>query len=194
MKAIRAASIFMILICGCSSKYPMIGDFGGKQYELINQSGKKILFPDYVKGKILVMNYIFTNCPDLCPLNTNNMRLIKEKLDKEKIRNVQFVSLSFDPENDTPDVLSRFAEARNLDLENWDFLTGDKKVTDALIGQVGVVAVPGDSVITKEGKKIYYYIHTDRISLIDTAGRIRKNYKGSEIDIDEIKNDIMQLQ
>ena len=50
-----------------------------------------------------------------------------------------------------------------------------------------------DSSITSEGKKYYYYIHTDRISLLDSNGRIRKNYSGSTINIDEILNDIKLL-
>jgi len=79
-------------------------------------------------------------------------------------------------------------------LSNWDFLTGDKNITDSLIKQVGVIAVPGDSLITSAGKNIYYFIHTYRISLIDTEGRIRKNYKGSAVNIDELTKDIKELE
>ena len=195
MKKIFTALLsILIFICGCESNPPVIGGFGGNKYQLVNQNNGHFIFPDFVKGRIVVMNYIFTNCPDICPLSTNNMRLIQERLNREKIQNVRFVSLSFDPLNDTPEVLSKFARARDLDLSNWDFLTGDKNITDSLIKQVGVIAVPGDSLITSAGKKIYYFIHTDRISLIDTEGRIRKNYKGSAVNIDELTKDIKELE
>jgi protein SCO1/2 len=182
-----------LFIFSCSNKLPVINDWGANKYNLVDQNNKPVIFPDFVKGKLVVMNYIFTNCPDICPINTNNMRLVQERLKKEKINNVEFVSLSFDPLNDTPEVLTKFAMVRNLDLSNWTFLTGDKFITDAVINKVGVIAVPSDSIIFKDGRKIYYYIHTDRISLIDTEGIIRKNYTGSKINIDEIVHDLKTL-
>ncbi len=183
----------IILFWGCKERLPVVDDFKNLSYKLTNQNNQEIIFPDFVKGKIVVMNFIFTNCPDICPLSSNNMRLIQEKLKREKVDNVQFVSLSFDPENDTPEVLRKFADIRNLDLSNWTFLTGDKFVTNAIIKKVGVMAVTSDSTIFKSGRKIYYYIHTDRIQLIDIEGKIRKNYKGSTINVDEIVADIKKL-
>lgn len=181
------------LLAGCGNDFPVIEDLGGSNYQLTNQVKKEVLFPNFVKGKTVIAGYIFTNCPDICPLTTNNMRLIQERLKKENVKNVQFVSISFDPENDTPEVLKKFAEIRNLDLSTWTFLTGDKPVVDKLMKHVGVVAVPGDSTVFPSGKVTYYYIHTDRIQLIDGEGRIRKNYPGSSINIDEIIDDIKSL-
>ena len=186
--------IFLLFICGCGEKLPVVDEFKNLKYSLVDQNNKEVIFPDFVKGKIVVMNYIFTNCPDICPLSTNNMRLIQERLKKEKIDNVQFISLSFDPEFDSPEVLRNFAGIRNLDLSNWTFLTGKKSVTDEIIRKAGVLAVPSDSTVFKDGRKIYYYIHTDRIQLTDAGGRIRKNYKGSAINIEEIVNDIKSLR
>lgn len=185
--------VAFIILWGCGQKFPVVEDFSNHHYNLVTEKNEPVVFPDFVKGKIVVMNFIFTNCPDICPLSTNNMRLIQKRLKKEKINNVQFVSLSFDPNNDTPEVLTKFAEVRNLDLGNWAFLTGKKSTTDSLIHQANVIAVPNDSTVLKDGRKIYYYIHTDRISLIDREGKIRKNYLGSKINVDEIVNDIKEL-
>jgi protein SCO1/2 len=182
-----------LLLSSCKEELPVIDTFGGAHYELVNQENGRTVFPDFIKGKFVVMNYIFTNCPDICPLSTNNMRLIQERLKREKVGNVQFVSLSFDPLHDTPEELSKFAEVRGLDLKNWTFLTGEKKITDAIISKAGVLAVPGDSTIFRDGRKIIYFIHTDRIQLIDPEGRIRKNYKGSAINVDEIVGDIKKI-
>lgn len=192
-KTILLFIVALFVLSGCAQKFPIVEDFSNHHYHLVTQRSEPVVFPDFVKGRIVVMNFIFTNCPDICPLSTNNMRLVQEKLEKEKIENVQFLSLSFDPNNDTPDVLTKFAEVRNLDLSNWAFLTGKKSVTDSLIHKANVIAVPSDSTILKDGRKIFYYIHTDRISLIDQEGKIRKNYLGSKVNIDEIVNDIKEL-
>ena len=193
MKRFIILLVFGLLLLSCKNKLPVIDEWGVNRYNLIDQNNRPVIFPDFVKGKLVVMNYIFTNCPDICPINTNNMRLIQERIKKENITNVELVSLSFDPKNDTPEVLTKFAMVRNLDLNNWEFLTGNQATTDAVINKVGVIAVPSDSTIFRDGRKIYYYIHTDRISLIDTKGRIRKNYTGSKINIDEIVNDLKTL-
>ena len=186
--------ITVLLFFSCGEKLPVVDDFSNVNVKLTNQNNQEIIFPEFVKSKIMVINYIFTNCPDICPLSTNNMRMIQERLKKEKINNVQFISLSFDPEFDSPEVLKKFSSIRNLDLSNWTFLTGDKSVTDAVIKKAGVFAVPNDSTIFKNGRKIYYYVHTDLIQLIDVDGRLRKNYKGSIINVDEIVSDIKSLK
>lgn len=109
----------------------------------------------------------FSNCVDVCPLTTNNMRLIQEELNKQKIQNVEFISISFDPDVDKPSVLKSFAKVRDLNLANWHFLTGSKDVIDSLMKNVGMVIIKSDSTVYENGLKTYYYVHTDRIQLID---------------------------
>ena len=183
----------IFLIYGCKEKMPLVDDLSNKEYSLVDQDSNKVEFPQMAKGKITVTGYIFTNCPDICPLTTNNMHRIQERVKKENIKGVEFVTISFDPEFDTPNILKKYAEVRNLDLSNWTFLTGSKTTIDSLIKEVGVFAVVNDSTVFKNGKKIYYYVHTDRIQLIDQDGKIRKNYHGSKINIDEIIADIKKL-
>ncbi len=190
-KALLYVGLIFLLV-GCGEKFPVIDSFK-KEYPLVDQNSKQIKFPELIKGKVSVVGYIFTNCPDICPLTTNNMRLIQQKLKQNKINNVEFVSISFDPMTDTPEVLRKYAEIRNLDLSNWEFLTGNKTVIDSLIKHAGVFAVPSDSTTLSNGKIIHYYIHTDRIQLVDEDGNIRKNYPGSKVNIDEIVEDIKTL-
>ena len=193
MKKILFTALAAFAIAGCAEKFPVIDDFGNHHYRLLTQDGTEVTFPDFLKGHYVVIGYIFTNCPDICPLTTNNMRRIQDWVKEEEIPNVRFVSLSFDPEVDRPDVLKRYAELRKLDESNWTFLTGKKPTIDSLIKQVGVLAVPSDSTTTKNGEKIYYYVHTDRISVIDTQGKIRKNYRGSDINLEEVVSDLKDL-
>jgi len=186
--------LLIIIFVSCGSDLEIEDTFGTEQFNLVDQNNSPQKFPEIIKGKIAIVGYIFTNCPDICPLTTNNMRLIQDELKKEKINDeVEFVSISFDPEADRPEVLKKFAEIRNLDLNNWIFLTGEKTITDSLIKEAGVIAVVGDSTITKDGKTIYYYVHTDRISLVDEEGNIRKNYLGSKVNVEEIIADVKKL-
>ncbi len=185
--------VFVIaIVSSCRNNLPLSEKVSS--YRLIDQDSTQVTFPDFAKGKILVVGYIFTNCPDVCPLTTNNMSIIQEKLKNGNISGVQFVSISFDPATDKPSVLKKFAEVRNLDLSNWKFLTGDKPTIKKLIKEVGVVAIPSDSTVLPGGSKQYYYVHTDRISLMDQSGTIRKNYPGSKIKINEILQDIKSLK
>lgn len=186
--------ILMFFFLSCGDNFEVIEDLKYSDYQLIDIDSNNVVFPKLVEDQIGVVGYIFTNCPDICPLTTNNMRLIQEKLVKENIDGVQFVSISFDPEVDKPSVLKDFTAVHGLDLSNWDFLTGEKSTIENLLKKVGVIAIVGDSTTFEDGTKTYYYIHTDRIQLMDEDGRIRKNYLGSKINIDEIVADIKRLK
>ena len=186
--------LLIFLLSFCSNDFPIETDFSKDSYELLNQDSIAVEFPQLTKGKLTVMGFIFTNCPDICPLTTNNMRLIQEQLKVDKVTDVEFLALSFDPEVDKPSVLKRYAELRKLDLSNWSFLTGDKTTIFDLIKKAGVFAVPGDTSVAPNGDETIFYIHTDRISILDQEGRVRKNYFGSKANIDEIVTDIKQLK
>ena len=105
------------------------------------------------------------------------------------ISNVEFVAISFDPEVDKPAVLKTYAELRNLDLSNWTFLTGTTENISDLMKEIGILVVPSDTSVVDQ-KDVIFYVHTDRISLIDQKSQIRKNYLGSSAKIEEIINDI----
>ena len=185
--------ILSVTFWSCQKSLPIIDSLQKNNYQLVNQNGESVSFPKDYEGNIIVAGYIFTNCPDICPLTTNNMRLVHEKLKKDKIKNVTFVSISFDPLVDTPETLTKFAKIRDLDLSNWTFLTGSEKTISALMKEIGIVAFVSDSTITSDGEIINYFVHTDRISLIDEKLNIRKNYLGSQANIDEVINDIQTL-
>ncbi len=184
--------LILLLFTGCESRFPKKKEFI-KSYTLINQDSSRISFPGYFKDKIVVMGFIFTNCPDVCPITTNKMRLIQEKIKDEGISNVEFAALSFDPERDKPSVLKEYAEIREIDLVNFHFLTGEKKQIESFLRRVNVVAFVEDTSYTDDGEAVYFFAHTDRIILIDQEGKIRKEYPGSRADIKEITEDIKHL-
>jgi protein SCO1/2 len=185
--------LIVVLFTGCKEKLPVEKDISKKQFELLNEDSAKVYFPELVKGKITVMGYIYTNCPDICPMTTNNMEKIKQRLKDDNIDNVTFISLSFDPLRDKPSVLKQYAQIRGINLSNWHFLTGRENIIDSIKKQMNFLAVAEDTSYSADRKPYYFFTHTDRISLIDQSGKLRKNYRGSRINVEEIVNDIKSL-
>lgn len=183
----------LLFSSGCKSNLTMNKDISSNSFKLVSQDSSTVIFPHKYQGKIVVIGFIFTNCPDICPLTTHNMQLIQKRVKEEGIDNIQFVALSFDPDRDTPEILKEYAKVREIDLVNFQFITGEKHTVDSLLKKMGVLAISGDTTYTDKGDPIYFYTHTDRITLIDQDEHIRKEYRGSKINIDEIINDIKEL-
>jgi len=187
-------SFTLLFSLSCKENLPLDKDLTKKNYTLINQNGEQVIFPENIQGHITVMGFIYTHCPDICPMTTHNMYLTEKKLKDEGIENVKFVALSFDPDRDTPEVLTKFAEIRELDFSDWTLLTGDKTTISDLLKRFDVRAIKTDETFNEDGKSEYSMMHTDRISLIDADGILRKNYKGSTLNIEEIIKDIKSIE
>jgi protein SCO1/2 len=187
-------SVILLLSISCKEELPLNKDLKKKNYNLVNQEGEDVVFPEIIKGQITVMGFIFTHCPDICPMTTHNMYLTEKELKENGIDDVKFVALSFDPDRDSPEVLKKFAEVRELDFVSWTLLTGEKNTVNELMKRFDVKAIKTDERTDEEGIPEYSMMHTDRISLIDENGRLRKNYKGSTINIEELVNDIITLK
>jgi protein SCO1/2 len=192
MKKLLIIFLLFVFLSGCNNPLPEEKMINGS-FTLLNQDSSRVNFPDRFKGKILVTGFIFTNCPDICPMTIHNMQLIQKELAKEKIKNVEFAAVSFDPLRDTPEVLSKQAELREVDLSNFNFLTGNKNRIDSLLDAMNIFAFTDDTTYTESGEPVYFFVHTDRITLVDQQGSIRKEYSGSKINIDEIISDIKYL-
>ena len=93
-------------------------------FALIDQRGHPVRRGDF-DGKVWIASFIFTNCPDECPLMTSEMARLQSNL--AHMADLRFVSISVDPDRDTPAVLSQYAERFNADPGRWFFLTGDKR-------------------------------------------------------------------
>lgn len=105
--------------------------------EVVAQTGQKLRFyDDAVKGKIVVLSFIYTSCLDICPLITARLAQVYDALGEAAGRDVHFISISIDPENDTPERLKRHAEAFTSDAR-WLFLTGSKADIDLIRYKLG---------------------------------------------------------
>ena len=91
---------------------------------LISHEGKKVrFFDDLIKGKVVMVNFIFTSCPDVCPLETARLREVQKLLGERVGKDVFMYSITIDPKVDTPAVLKAYAEKYQV-APGWMFLTG----------------------------------------------------------------------
>ena len=104
---------------------------------VVTQDGKTLKFyDDVIKGKIVLISFLYTNCPDICPLTTARIAQVEDKLGDMVGRDIFFVSMTVDPERDTPERLKEFATAFDAG-PGWLFLTGkpeDIKLIDSRLG------------------------------------------------------------
>lgn len=183
----------VLILIGCQSEFPLNKDLTKQNYNFFNQDSVEISFPGINLGRITVIGFIYTHCPDICPMTTHNMFLTDQRLNKDGIENVNFVLLTFDPDRDYPSKLKKFAQIRDIEFDNWSLLWNTKQNTNPLLKRLDILAIPTDSSYTDNGELNYYVMHTDRISLIDQKGHLRKNYMGSNVNLDELYNDIKTL-
>jgi cytochrome oxidase Cu insertion factor (SCO1/SenC/PrrC family) len=105
---------------------------------LLTQDGKQVRFyTDVLKDRVVLINFVYTNCKDACPLITQMLNKVRDSLGERFDNPVRFVSISTDPERDTPRALSEFAKQQKADDPGWFFLTGEKKNVDFVIKRLG---------------------------------------------------------
>jgi protein SCO1/2 len=151
-------------------------------FHLVNQNGNNIS-QEFYHNKIYVADFFFTTCPSICPIMTNNMLKVQEKIKNDP--NVLIVSFSVDPKTDSVAQLKKYAKEKGVDDLKWNLLTGDKKqIYDLARKSFFVAEIDKDS----DSNDI---IHTENFVLVDPEKRIRGFYDGTNLD--EIKNLISDL-
>lgn len=185
------ALMCLFFLLSCSSGLPIKGKF--QNLPLRDQYGRQFTFSQ-LRGRVLIVSYIYTHCPDVCHITSARMNTFKERLKRTNLQDkVYFVSISIDPKRDTPEVLIHHAKMMNLDLINWVFVTGDEDDINSTIKVSGIEPIKGPIQYSEKGETSYLITHMDKISLVDKKGRIRRHYKGSTFYMDGLLRDIEKL-
>ncbi len=145
-------------------------------FTLLDQEGRAVPVSRF-RGKQVVLNFIFTRCPiaTMCPAATFRMMDLQKAAKAAGVGNLELVSVSLDPEYDTPGVLKEYAEVRGIDTANFSFLTGPDLAVRHLLAQLGVIR-------EFEGATIK---HTLATVLINEQGRITYRVDGSTWLVDD---------
>lgn len=160
---------------------------------LVTMNNEEYKFADADK-KLKVLEFMYTNCPDICPTTTLKMNMLKKDLQEAGVfgDKVQFLTVTIDPYRDTPEKLREYMEIFEVEDDgNWIFLTGDPEKIDEDRREIAELANtfqfqyrdPGDG----------FYVHTAFVYLIDENNRFLKKFPmGNKFDVEEVYNKIMK--
>lgn len=139
-------------------------------FALYDQTGQVVQSARF-RGKQIMLNFIYTRCPvaTMCPAATMKFMETQRLAQEAGVTNLELVSITLDPEYDTPGVLREYAEARGIETGNFSFLTGPERAIKDLLTQFGVIAEFDGNMIQ----------HTLTTLLIDEHGRIIHRADGS---------------
>jgi protein SCO1/2 len=149
----------------------------------MTQAGTRLVLQD-LRGKVVAVSFIYASCADTCPLLTAKLVGLQARLGTDFGTKVFFVTITVDPERDTPQVLKRYAQAHGVNLAGWAFLTGTLAEIQQVARHYGIYAKK-----TPRGA----VDHTFLTSLIDPSGTLRVQYLGVRFDPEELLRDLQAL-
>jgi len=152
-------------------------------FTLKNQFNKNVNNKELL-GKINVINFIFTSCPDVCPLVTRQMKKIQQRTAYVS-KFVKFSSISVDPIRDTPEVLKNFADNYEVDHRNWNFLVGPLKETQKIVSEGFKIGMDHSALSKSKNDDDHEHhklndmsvVHGEHFIITDQVGRIRSYLK-----------------
>jgi protein SCO1/2 len=151
---------------GSSYKLPVINS--ARDFSLVNLKGERVSLKD-LQGKIKIISFIYTSCPDACPIVTGKLSKLQEILKREGLlgEKVEIISISLDPEYDTVEKLRKYAEGFKAENNGWLFLRGTEEETKKVLSDYDIwVKRLDDGTID----------HVMRVYLVDGEDKIREIY------------------
>lgn len=173
--------------CGNEALYDLSKD----TYELRDTDSTLVNFPAEFTGNISVISFIYTNCPDVCPIITANMTNIQKEL--QDTSGINFIEISFDPERDTPSVLKEYKNLYGLNNQ-FTLLTGQTATIDTLLSNLDIVAEKTIVDSLGHDSSNYAMRHSNTIYLMDQNGYIRAEYPAHRVPPEHVTEDIQNLR
>ena len=147
---------------------------GIADFEFFNTEGKAVTKADLL-GKPWIVCFVFTHCAATCPMVTNSMRELQDRL---KDYDFRLVTLTVDPERDTPEVLKGYGESRGADFSKWMFLGGEQRAIYTLIH--GSFQMQVKETFGEFRKPGFEFIHSNNIMLVDAEGVVQGKFDATK--------------
>jgi len=167
-----------------SQEFPLPKIAPAPEFTLTSQDGAPVALADF-RGKVVAVTFILTLCTATCPVLTPMMSFVQDRLGADFGAKIAFVSITVDPERDTPEVLKEYSQAFGANLAGWSFLTGTPAAIRDVTRRYGVFASK-----TENGD----VDHTFLTSIIDPKGILRVQYLGVRFDPEEFRRDLLSLK
>jgi protein SCO1/2 len=182
MRAFAAVGLAVMALLGCRGGSDALPTFGKMpSFELRDQRGATVRDAD-LHGRVLIVDFIFTSCPDICPLLTDQLAGLRKKLPEDAA--LAYVSFSVDPEHDTPEQLKAFAKVHAADHANWYFLTGPLASVREIVTKGFKQAMEIEP--EKPGKP-RNVLHGSHFVLVDRAGELRGFFRSDAEGMEELR-------
>ena len=152
-------------------------------FALTDQDGAGVEFRK-LRGRPLVINFMYTSCPDICPLLTASLKILRSRMTPVETEGIPFLSITTDPEIDSPKVLKAYSKRHEADAPNWSWLTGEPRDLAPVWQGFGVS-------VKRLAKGLIE--HTTLTVVADAQGFMRFAYFGSAPDPDVLLKDLRAL-
>ncbi len=186
-KTIRLLLVLSVLTIGCSRKNeppPVLAQL--PEFTLVDQNSQTF-DRQALEGDFWVADFIFTHCRSTCPRLTAHMQGLQTRL--SDIPNAQFLSVSVDPRNDTPEVLKAYMTKNELSEANWRFVTGEEQaIRDVVLNGFKVGLAEGDDQPGAEA-----IMHANHFVLVDEKAQVRGYYRANNDGIADLERDLRFL-
>lgn len=164
-----------------NERLPVVGP--APDFALTTQSGERLSLAD-LRGKVFAFTFIYTTCRDTCPILTAKLAALQRRLGADFGPRVRFVSVTVEPEIDTPAVLAAYAKRFDADLAGWSFLTGSSAAVGDVVRRYGAYSRK-----VKAGDIDHLFL----TSLVDRQGRLRVQYLGYRFELEDMLRDLQSL-
>ena len=140
-------------------------------FELTDQDGQPLAL-SALKGKVVAVTFIYSRCPlpDYCPRMIENFKAVRARFADRMNRDLVFLTISFDPRYDTPEVLTKYASSQRAVWPGWRFLTGDPAKIERVCNAFGIQYWAEEGLIT----------HSLQTAIIDREGRLAATVEGKD--------------
>lgn len=184
--AVMAIYLFVTKVMEPNEPLPV--EQAAPSFEMTNVANGELVSLDSTSGKARIVYFYFANCPDVCPPTTFLLSQVQEQLKEEGTlgTKAELISITFDPERDTPEAILAFAERTFADFEGWSFLRGEPEETIQLAKDFKI-----DVLKLEDGS----FIHANLIVIVDQEGQVRKYISGNdeELTAEQIVKELNKL-
>jgi protein SCO1/2 len=151
-----------------------------EDFTLVDQGSRPFSLKS-LHGKVVIVAFAYTSCPDVCPLITAAMRQVQDALKPEERASVYLLTITTDPEIDAPNVMASYAKRYGVDMSNWAFLSGDEDALKNVWKNFGVG-------VKRKARGLID--HTTLTGIVDRGGVLRIVYIGMAPDTKAILQDV----
>jgi len=188
----RSLVLGLLLVClllGCSTRkaedIPVLSEL--PEFSLLDQD-EQTFTKDTMEGDIWVSAFVFTHCRSTCPRLTAHMKGLQARL--SDVPSTNFVSVSVDPRNDTPEVIKAYMVKNEIDESNWRFVTGEEEAIRQVVVD-GFKVGMGDEESAALGSDDI--MHSNAFVLVDRSARVRGYYRANNDGISDLERDLRAI-